>query len=880
MFRSLLLSLIFISSIRAQGGPAGHLITGPALPALCSPLSGDVWVLTTGTPTGVMYSCTAANTWSVVSTAIPPVAAATGIAAPTFATTALATAVAQPVDGWQVQTGSGLSFASLPGVSVANPVTCGAGAVTWNTGLSIGPVGKQLTSGAFFNASGDCPSTNTTNFNPSITTAFSVSYWATFHSLGTLDLTVTQLDASAHGWYLSVSAAACNCLQFFLQDTTGGIASIQGNASTPLTADVLYHVAVTYDGSKNTSGMKMWINGRAINVTSITNTLAGTWNLSSNPIYIGSYPAGTFRHSGYISGVRVYTGQLTFPQIAALYNAGPMVDNIQVATRTSQTVYASSFATLDLDLTNRTKIGGGTPTNNDAKINAVLASATCTNPLDFVLDGATATSGFTFMPTGCTTFRGIGWGSGFYVQPGSNHEGITNGFGLFPIGTPPTQGKNVIVANMKADCDRGTYPNGNANAGGDARGGTNSITCIELHNIIHGILDHVWIYDPPSYHFLSANWTDLIFTSNRFEVPTPSNEVNTDGIHLDGPGSYATMSNNWFSTGDDSMALNAPEGYTGNISNVFISNSIEAGSAQSLRMYTYTSTAAFTISNVIVNGLTGTTINNFFNIGAGQTNAGRVADAITSVKFTNCLLTSSVGASFGWYISEAIGDLTVSNCTWVSPIGSNALMSFNPAGTAASISNLRFDDVHVYRNATGNASPPLISLNNNATVTTLAVNNFEIDDLTGSAYTAVASVVDVPSGGSVGLLKVPFWNPTHLTAFLSAGSSARVTNINTTVNLPGATPSVSTGSCAGATIGANAGNISGTITGLPTGVCTTVLTFTSQTAPNGWTCPVQNQTHPGSTNIFGQSAQGTGSVTFTGTSVTGDVLAYGPCSMR
>ncbi len=93
-----------------------------------------------------------------------------------------------------------------------------------------------------------------------------------------------------------------------------------------------------------------------------------------------------------------------------------------------------------------------------------------------------------------------------------------------------------------------------------------------------------------------------------------------------------------------------------------------------------------------------------------------------------------------------------------------------------------------------------------------------------------------------------------------------------------AAPAVNAASCAGATIGTGSTNLAGTITGLPGTACTVILTFASTTAAHGWSCSVSNQTHPGNTNMFQQSASNTTTVTFTGTSVASDVLAYGPCA--
>lgn len=63
MLKLLLCSLFVCSLAYTQGGPAYHLGSGPSLPSTCSPLSGDVFILTSGS-TGTLYTCTTINTWA------------------------------------------------------------------------------------------------------------------------------------------------------------------------------------------------------------------------------------------------------------------------------------------------------------------------------------------------------------------------------------------------------------------------------------------------------------------------------------------------------------------------------------------------------------------------------------------------------------------------------------------------------------------------------------------------------------------------------------------------------------------------------------------------------------------------------------------------
>lgn len=71
-------------------------------------------------------------------------------------------------------------------------------------------------------------------------------------------------------------------------------------------------------------------------------------------------------------------------------------------------------------------------------------------------------------------------------------------------------------------------------------------------------------------------------------------------------------------------------------------------------------------------------------------------------------------------------------------------------------------------------------------------------------------------------------------------------------------------------IGANSTNPAGFITSATTGSCVSVLTF-SETAFNGWSCGISNST---TANLIRQTGSGTTTATFTGVTVSGDVLRY------
>lgn len=99
----------------------------------------------------------------------------------------------------------------------------------------------------------------------------------------------------------------------------------------------------------------------------------------------------------------------------------------------------------------------------------------------------------------------------------------------------------------------------------------------------------------------------------------------------------------------------------------------------------------------------------------------------------------------------------------------------------------------------------------------------------------------------------------------SNNATYRDLKLRTTI-MAGTTPSTPSG-CGTAIAG---GNNAGTITSGTTGACTPVVTF-AFTAPAGWACAIANQT---TANLIRQTASTTTTATFSGTTVSGDVLVY------
>ena len=202
-----------------------------------------------------------------------------------------------------------------------------------------------------------------------------------------------------------------------------------------------------------------------------------------------------------------------------------------------------------------------------------MASASADHPITLIIDGSALISGL-FMPVGgYWSIAGLGCGTGFFIKRGTNNDGIHNGGPNAAVpsdpGPPvPPRGSHVSLSNFTL--------NGNGTNGGDSTTGLRQgnqalgvwyygINLMDLDNIT---VENVVVVNTPAYHFRFSNVGNVSVTGCVMQ----SAGLSTDGLHFDGPSNDITISNCDFTTGDDAIALNAPEGHAGNISRVSVTN--------------------------------------------------------------------------------------------------------------------------------------------------------------------------------------------------------------------------------------------------------------------------------------------------------------------
>ena len=194
-----------------------------------------------------------------------------------------------------------------------------------------------------------------------------------------------------------------------------------------------------------------------------------------------------------------------------------------------------------------------------------------------------------------------------------------------------------------------------------------------------------------------------------------------------GPANDIQITNCSFSTGDDSIALNCPEGYSGNISRVTVTGCTFDGWSL-MRMYTALGANKFKIDTVNVSNCTGTLWDMAFVIGFVSESA---LNSVTSVTVSDCNLTAPTILG----ICENFGDIVLRNITltasdsrvsWTPPQSNHTCGFLRPAPPNGEMqcfgSSLSLENCQIVRN--GGLDVAAIVLENGSTIDLLQFNGF------------------------------------------------------------------------------------------------------------------------------------------------------------
>lgn len=186
--------------------------------------------------------------------------------------------------------------------------------------------------------------------SPTATTPFSVSGWYTGTDLNGPIFSKMQMDPFARGWTLHVTSGK---LYGGLFNTDGGSdIGLQGLGNSTINDGVRKHCVLTYDGSTNISGFKLYVNNVLQTLSAQVNTLDAADDTQTTwPAYIGTrHP--TEHLAGVIEHVAFWDKELTSGDRTEIFNGGTPPDLSGVAAA------ADLVAWYPIDGTDSTAAGG------------------------------------------------------------------------------------------------------------------------------------------------------------------------------------------------------------------------------------------------------------------------------------------------------------------------------------------------------------------------------------------------------------------------------------------------------------------------------------------------------------------------------------------
>jgi len=296
---------------------------------------------------------------------------------------------------------------------------------------------------------------------------------------------------------------------------------------------------------------------------------------------------------------------------------------------------------------------------------------------------------------------------------------------------------------------------------------------INLMNLNKINIENVVVVNAPAYHIRLSNVGNVTVSGCVMK----SVGANTDGLHFDGPANDIAITNCEFFTGDDAIALNCPEGYTGNISRVTVTN-CTFNSTSLMRLYTIPSSGSpnkFIIDTVTVSNCIGTLVYTGFWIGQG---AGSLPNSVASLTVSNCTLTTPTV----FEVSANFGTIALSNVTLV-PLN-NALQapgfsfmrtSLGWSGMTYVGSSLSLANCVISRNA--NYDVAALILENISAINTLELNGFTVQDPPGRSYSPAQKLLNIVSG-SIGQLVLDAVDNTKIKAPMSAGGFSSIGSVS------------------------------------------------------------------------------------------------------
>ena len=454
-------------------------------------------------------------------------------------------------------------------------------------------------------------------------------------------------------------------------------------------------------------------------------------------------------------------------------------------TTSGKNIHVASSQTgvvLDLNFDTGAKIGGGTPTNNDAVLQPLITGGTATAPVKVVIDGPTATNGFTLAPY--LEIEGTGPRSGFFALPGANNSVLSNHqaapFEDFFFGDAvPAQVGYINLRNFAVYGNRGNGTTTGNSTTGDPRGVPDSahnwvsrgFCGIDLCNLASAVIEDLWIVNTPLYALRINNCSNV--TIRNLYVTNPFSGVNCDGIHGSGPLAHVSISAaNLSVAGDDMVAVNAPEGYGGNVDGFEVVGGDFTGFSF-CRVYA----GIYTVRNVRFTGFVARVTHciAFLGVQAGVAigNAGTIADNQCEDVTFDGTVTMSLNALVGFILCNSWGSIHT-RIRLLNPTQTQGLAGL--ANTGLTVGEWVMD-LTIVRSAAGNSAPySLIYTTGDvgggtsctAHIVRYVIRAFSIVDPPGSSYGNMPQLLSIGTGSVLDELVIENIVPDHLSALVDS----------------------------------------------------------------------------------------------------------------
>lgn len=171
------------------------------------------------------------------------------------------------------------------------------GSPTFNVDLGGGLRGMTLASA----------STQTINFGSSRLNKARTDAWSILATIkptvGAIIAPISRftLGGAIYGWIVYVDATGY--LTMWVEDDAGGTLTVRTSAA--LTTATVYQVGITLSGSGTAAGVVMYVNGAAVAMTTVTDTLAGNTGVTAD-LHVGSVADGLYHWNGGLGPIAVF----------------------------------------------------------------------------------------------------------------------------------------------------------------------------------------------------------------------------------------------------------------------------------------------------------------------------------------------------------------------------------------------------------------------------------------------------------------------------------------------------------------------------------------------------------------------------------------------